>query len=624
MKNTVWPIKYTCLFDQEYGVNGNLRVFNEYELLGIVHKLFSIKVAVINVNQSSLTVQILDPHKILENKVIETKPLVLSMFKKNNPELTFYDIIEKDVLLGSFISFEKIPSKELKTFRSIISRKLELIEEKFIRTQNDKFINSLKLSIHELSRINYRLGFERYWKKVEKTLELMTKAYPATHVAVFALKSVYTFDDQKFEMVASHGLSRYDYDKYTYEISNIELNYRGEMLTSIENDDFLKFMKFKGAKLGLNPEEDLIRILPAPFSIDSSIIIWVKYNNSIWPRLIIRDPNSFSSRMFHKLITSFYTVLVSTYSSLLSSHTLDMIEESWRVLSHETGQISAGIERLRKAFIENKRIQVIESNELDDVNKNLRGLINQYNYLSLNTKALIKGTPEIHLEKLNVFGEYLFKWQSIYKMATDKKNIQILVPTDFKTKDRPPIYTDSLLLEQTLYNLINNAVKYGREGTKIHINYYHNARSNYPTKIEVTNYASEILRTQKIWELFGREDNNPEEGIGIGLFISREITKALNGKIELIQEEISKYNVTMLNPLINMYKEISQKHKKTFKLPSLKSLKAEKKRLTEEKQYNQVIVFKNRKQLYRPKFFKILKLITKPTYSIKFQINLPK
>jgi PAS domain S-box-containing protein len=89
---------------------------------------------------------------------------------------------------------------------------------------------------------------------------------------------------------------------------------------------------------------------------------------------------------------------------------------------------------------------------------------------------------------------------------------------------------DSVRLEQAITNLLSNALKYGKE-KPVHI-----ASSSTPTTttISVTNYGPAIKESdqENIFNLFQRGKNNGgKKGLGIGLFISRQIIRAHGGDI---------------------------------------------------------------------------------------------
>ncbi|GGH04630.1 hypothetical protein GCM10007422_20290 [Pedobacter zeae] len=94
------------------------------------------------------------------------------------------------------------------------------------------------------------------------------------------------------------------------------------------------------------------------------------------------------------------------------------------------------------------------------------------------------------------------------------------------------IYGDKMRLEQVIINLINNAVKYAPDALQVDIRAIKNHAENV---ISITDYGIGISKAdqQNIFSQFYRVRNRDQHvsGLGLGLFITKEIVERHNGRI---------------------------------------------------------------------------------------------
>lgn len=116
----------------------------------------------------------------------------------------------------------------------------------------------------------------------------------------------------------------------------------------------------------------------------------------------------------------------------------------------------------------------------------------------------------------------------LYKKASIK-NIHI----DFEEKDKVIIYHDKKWTCEAIFNIIENAIKYSGSNTTINIVI---ERYEIFTRIDIKDEGPGILEEEmpKIFSRFYRGKNvSEEDGVGIGLYLSREIIAKQNGYIKV-------------------------------------------------------------------------------------------
>jgi signal transduction histidine kinase len=106
-------------------------------------------------------------------------------------------------------------------------------------------------------------------------------------------------------------------------------------------------------------------------------------------------------------------------------------------------------------------------------------------------------------------------------------------------KDLPPVMADTQMIEEVLDNLVDNAVKYSPEGSKITIS---GKRTEGLVRVTVSDEGIGIPEKgmQRLFERFYRVERGKGQvtkGLGLGLFICKTIIEAHGGKIEAASRE---------------------------------------------------------------------------------------
>ena len=146
----------------------------------------------------------------------------------------------------------------------------------------------------------------------------------------------------------------------------------------------------------------------------------------------------------------------------------------------------------------------------------------------LETSRLQAGTFSLEISEEVALPRLAASVARKFRSQTDKHTIDLDFPPDY-----PPVMGDERRLTQVLNNLVNNAIKYAPDGGLIRISGA--VHSRYVT-VSISDMGIGIPEHEKsrIFQQFSRLDNalsRKTEGTGLGLFLSKAIVEAHNGRI---------------------------------------------------------------------------------------------
>ena len=181
----------------------------------------------------------------------------------------------------------------------------------------------------------------------------------------------------------------------------------------------------------------------------------------------------------------------------------------------------------------------------------------------------IDAIPHPEMITFRPYHAFMFKWASVFKDECSSRRIETSsVSIDYMDSDRPTMLADPSQIEQAVYNLLTNAIKYSYRYSYVDYDFkLDKSQRNYVFRI--TNYGPLIPKDdeEKIFEYGYRTESSQREadreksGDGLGLFISRRIAtlhkynrrlsngiiESVHGTLKLIENElICDYNVPML------------------------------------------------------------------------------
>jgi PAS domain S-box-containing protein len=182
-----------------------------------------------------------------------------------------------------------------------------------------------------------------------------------------------------------------------------------------------------------------------------------------------------------------------------------------------------------------RKVNGNNSPDLDQLRQGLNQVNNQSNRLVslvgrlLDMSQLEAGKLMLSLENTDL-GQMLHNLVAAAQLRTDKHKITISAPAHFEC------HLDPLRFEQVMTNLLDNAIKYSPEGgqIKLEMQVLEGGPDGPTVKIRVQDQGIGIEpeNRERIFEPFFQGNERGYAGLGLGLYISREIVELHGGDIE--------------------------------------------------------------------------------------------
>ena len=122
-----------------------------------------------------------------------------------------------------------------------------------------------------------------------------------------------------------------------------------------------------------------------------------------------------------------------------------------------------------------------------------------------------------------------------FEVKSKSKNINLVFPTH---KSPIVVFADRDKISQVLYNLISNAIKYGKNGGFVKVT-IKNQKEDVLISVEDNGLGVEEKNIPRLFERFYRVDKGRSReagGTGLGLAIVKHILENHNEKIEVISK----------------------------------------------------------------------------------------
>jgi len=222
----------------------------------------------------------------------------------------------------------------------------------------------------------------------------------------------------------------------------------------------------------------------------------------------------------------------------------------------------------------------------------------------------------------SVWQHSIFKYRDIFRNEAREKKMNLVLPfIHIGDPQRGFIYGDPLSIEQCIYNLLGNALKYGYEGTNVYIDCIKREVSESHC-ITIKNFGLpiNIENSENIFKLGVRLDES-SEGRGMGLYIVNNIAQMHSGCVYYTCKIISDFNVSYIKMVIDYFQNSQSISYEEQVI--LNKLLAEDERLQYEGLYEQTVynhLTYNKTRITPPY---MISRVCQPTYEVEFCLEIP-
>ena len=521
------------------------------------------------------------------------KRLKAIVFRINRLENRIKDVIEANAqkyVTTQFLGIEK-------TFRDRIN---EIDETKF--NALEQFKQKLNIALQNIFDTFNKEGFIRIYA-IRRRIE---HADPNT---------------DEFDLIGDSSKSNVVFSKYPLLIfRKIHDKRKGK-----NKGELLKDMVYP--LQGFIQSKDIFR-MDVPFSPQTAYIIWKRDNN--W-----KDKYGDQYELYRIAVKSMYHSLLEPYFILNGIKLEEQLEISMRVTGHEAAQV---IPAVINTINTTETLKILETNEdyqdiiiKKPVNKILDASLRLMLLENLfrRSRLIFKSDPDKEDWDWYDFHRIIYATSSLFQEKVQYQNIQyidIKLPLEMS---KYKLETHYGYLSHILFNLVDNAVKYGFRGTNIEINikeeYIPVIQNVFEKKcidkiiISVINYGSYIKEEEreKLFDLFYRSgDSLTIEGMGIGLFLVRRLCNLMKYQVEC------KPSVKVDNYNIAVKYHYTKQHPKFAEDPNLKPeiIRLLNQNISDE---NMRIINTSKKVIWEIGHGELKSLIFLPVYRNEFQITIP-
>lgn len=248
----------------------------------------------------------------------------------------------------------------------------------------------------------------------------------------------------------------------------------------------------------------------------------------------------YSLQMFHldDIINLLVFIVVAFTTSQLAEryrrqqHVLEQVQQRHQILlsvSHDLRTPLAGIIGNLSTFKEYEtQLQVDEKDELLDSAIKESHRLHQYIENLLQATKLQHGVVRIQKQQESIV--HIVR-SVIARLSSPTVDIDVVVTGDVATVD-----ASRSLLEQALFNVLHNALRYSPKDKQVIVTIYQNQQS---VVIDVYNQGQSLqpYDAERMFELFYsvKEKRSDDSGSGLGLSVAKGVVSAHQGQIESVE-----------------------------------------------------------------------------------------
>ena len=443
-------------------------------------------------------------------------------------------------------------NKKAKTIIESITIFERQLEDK-IEHRNNRFINNKFTEIEDIFREKVKVINVKEQTAVLRFTEALNKAFTAirntfdnandSFLRMFALPIDIAHD--KLIPIGWSGAEFDAQDSFNFDLKQL---HGVDELEGEQQKEKIQESASEKIKDLYNVKEDVL--LPGWLAgKEVAYIVWKRHNAEFKK---LKNRKTFDS--YRMSLKKFYSVALECYSYIRSAKMELLLETTIQEAAHESAHfilpaldvVENNLNEAHKDWISNNYSSEYYA-YINRYNKYKDEVLNMLNQLrEINYGSSLIYSKDFHIVKKPEQVSFL-----IYKLTKMLEN-RVIDSHKHIVYDRIILSTlnaslDAKYFNHALYNLLDNAIKYGYEGSNIRIKLGVDRKSNM-MHIEIISYGIKIEEGNRIYNLFERSEDAAimSGGTGIGLYIVKKICKAHGGDVTHKSEWLSDYNIPAL------------------------------------------------------------------------------
>lgn len=215
----------------------------------------------------------------------------------------------------------------------------------------------------------------------------------------------------------------------------------------------------------------------------------------------------------------------------------DMKTNMLSTVSHEIKTPLTGIRMVLHLMLEedSSRFNEMQRTMLASAYEDCERLLSTLNTL-LDLSRAESGTTHLDRSPLDL-GQLVAKGARLFESAARPHEVRLRIERE--DGELPLVFGDEVRLCEVINNLISNAIKHSPQGGEVVLSLTRSGSDYLRLSVIDDGPGVEEEHQQRIFERFFRAPGQSQEGVGLGLFISREIMRAHEGRIGLIDQDTS-------------------------------------------------------------------------------------
>lgn len=476
-------------------------------------------------------------------------------FSKKNSFSKYFKTMQKiDPECHNYIS--EISNLELNKWdkkAQVIVNRIEIFEKRLedrIRHRNTRYINYAFTIIEQQFRENVKAINVKRNDAIEEFSNALNKAFNAIRVKfdhscdgfirMFALPIDIKHD--KLVPIAWSDTTLDFNDDFMFELKQLK---DIDNLPSYQQKERIKESASQKIKDSFDEERGDVFLPGCLAGAEVAYIVWKRHDQSL-----NRQSNSFKE--YKRALQNFYSVALESYSYIRGTKMELLLETTIQESAHESAHfILPAIDIIEdelikkttkiKEVMEDFRTQRFES-FWDPLKKVLESL-NQLKEINYGPSLIFSSNLKINKKVVLVF-DLLNKLKTMLNSRAKDSYKSIFYEQKANYLEAN---IDANYFNHALYNLLDNAIKYGFDGSKIHLK-LDTDKNGEKMIVKIISYGIGIKEREKIYQLFerGEEASKISRGTGLGMYIVQKVCNAHGGTVSHISELLSEYNIPVL------------------------------------------------------------------------------